>query len=78
VQIVEGIRSDDRVVVDEQSRASFDAALDLYKKRHDKKYSLVDCVSIVAMKYHGITDALTNDHHFEQERFVAMLRDWRT
>jgi predicted nucleic acid-binding protein len=47
--------------------------LELYKNRPDKGYSLVDCVSFVAMRRHGITDALTNDHHFEQEGFVAKL-----
>lgn len=74
VQMVEGIRKDSRVVVDPQSRASFDSGLDMYKGRMDKSYSLVDCVSFLAMKHHGITDALTNDRHFEQEQLVALLR----
>ena len=39
-----------------------------------KGYSLVDCVSFLAMKHHGITEALTNDRHFEQEQLVALLR----
>jgi uncharacterized protein len=73
-QVVEGIRRDSRVVVDPQSRNSFDAGLGLYKDRKDKGYSLVDCVSFLAMKHHGITDALTNDRHFEQEGFKASLR----
>jgi predicted nucleic acid-binding protein len=74
-QMVEGIRKDSRVVVDPQSRASFDSGLGLYKDRKDKGYSLVDCVSFLAMKHHGITDALTNDRHFEQEQLVALLRE---
>jgi len=72
--LVEGIRKDARVVVDEQSRGTFDSGLVLYKDRKDKGYSLVDCVSFLAMTHHGITDALTNDRHFEQERLVALLR----
>ncbi len=72
--LVEGIRKDASVVVDEQSRATFDSGLALYKDRKDKGYSLVDCVSFLAMKHHGIADALTNDRHFEQEQFVALLR----
>lgn len=73
-QMVEGIRGDSRVVVDDQSRKGFDGGLSLYKDRRDRGYSHVDCVSFLAMRHHGITDALTNDHHFEQEQFVALLR----
>ncbi|MBL8880881.1 MAG: PIN domain-containing protein [Phycisphaerales bacterium] len=74
VQIIEGIRGDRRVVVDEQSRATFDGGFVLFKSRGDKHYSLVDCVSFLAMTRHGITVALTNDHHFEQEGLSAKLR----
>jgi len=74
VQIIEGIRKDSRVDVVPQSRATFDRGLVLYKDRKDKGYSLVDCVSFLAMTHHGITDALTNDRHFEQEQFIALLR----
>jgi predicted nucleic acid-binding protein len=50
----------------------FDAALDLYARRLDKEYSLVDCASMVLMKRHGIHHVLTNDHHFRQEGFVVV------
>jgi uncharacterized protein len=72
--LVESIRKDSRLVVDEQSRESFDGGLTLYKARTDKGYSIVDCVSFLAMRHHGIAEALTNDWHFEQEQFVAILR----
>lgn len=72
--LVEDVRRDPRVIVDEQSRKTFDNGLTLYKARQDKRYSLVDCVSFQAMRYHGITEALTNDRDFEQEQFVAILR----
>ncbi|MGO9206581.1 MAG: type II toxin-antitoxin system VapC family toxin [Candidatus Limnocylindrales bacterium] len=74
VSLVEGIRNDSRVVVNEQSRVTFDRGLGLYKGRSDKGYSLVDCVSFLAMQHDGITEALTNDRHFEQEQFIAILR----
>ncbi|MBX3407852.1 MAG: type II toxin-antitoxin system VapC family toxin [Phycisphaeraceae bacterium] len=74
VGVVEGIRKDPRVVVDEQSKRTFDGGLALYKDRPDKEYSLVDCISFLAMKHHGITDALTSDKHFEQEGLIAMLK----
>ncbi|MBS0197966.1 MAG: PIN domain-containing protein [Planctomycetes bacterium] len=74
IQVVEGIRKDPRVTVDEQSRATFDGGLDLYKHRLDRRYSLVDCTSFLSMRRHGITEALAYDHDFEQEQFVALLR----
>ena len=48
-------------------------ALDLYAKRSDKTWGLVDCASFVVMKDEGITDAFTTDRHFEQEGFTALM-----
>jgi predicted nucleic acid-binding protein len=53
-------------------RPLFLRALALYERRLDKEYSLVDCISMIMMRDHGITHALTNDHHFEQEGFVLV------
>lgn len=78
VSLVEGIRKDSRVVVDEQSRSTFNGGLALYKDRGDKRYSLVDCVSFLAMHHHGITAAMTNDRDFEQAGFRALLRTTNT
>jgi predicted nucleic acid-binding protein len=50
------------------------AALSLLESRLDKTYSLCDAVSFVLMREYGITEALTTDHHFEQEGFVRLLR----
>jgi len=58
-----------------QSRNSFLAGLDLYMQRPDKRYSLTDCISMQTMRREGITEALTNDRHFEQEGFRALFRD---
>jgi predicted nucleic acid-binding protein len=73
VQTVEGLRRDSRVTVEEQSRSTFDGGINLYKSRKDKKYSHPDCVSFELMRRYGITEALTNDHHFKQEGFVVLL-----
>ncbi len=54
---------------------SFRAGLDLYTARPDKGYSLTDCISIEAMRGEGLTEALTNDRHFEQEGFRALFGD---
>jgi predicted nucleic acid-binding protein len=63
-----------RVRVYPQSRASFLEGLQLYEQRPDKGYSLVDCISMIKMREEGITEILTNDHHFAQEGFKTLLR----
>jgi predicted nucleic acid-binding protein len=57
-----------------QSRSSFLEGLVLYNARPDKGYSLTDCISMQTMRREGLTDALTNDRHFEQEGFKALFR----
>ena len=47
---------------------------ELYENRADKEWSLTDCISIVIMQEHGLIDAFTNDKHFEQAGFNALLR----
>jgi predicted nucleic acid-binding protein len=56
-----------------QTRAGFLDALALYQARPDKHYSLTDCVSMQAMRREGLTDVLTNDHHFTQEGFHILF-----
>lgn len=73
VQVVEGLRSDNRVTVVEQSRATFDGGLRRYKRCADKEWSLADCISFELMTRDTIAEALTDDHHFEQAGFAAML-----
>lgn len=53
-------------------RLLFARALDLYARRPDKEYSLVDCMSMVVMEERGIRHVLTNDHHFAQAGFVVV------
>ena len=57
-----------------QSRSSFQEGIALYNARPDKGYSLTDCISMVTMRREGLTEVLTNDHHFEQEGFRAIFR----
>ena len=56
-----------------------DQALDkeawrLLENRLDKEWSLVDAVSFRVMENHGMTEALTADHHFEQAHFIQLLK----
>jgi uncharacterized protein len=56
-----------------QTTAGFHDALSLYESRLDKSYSLVDCRSMLAMRELGLTEVLSNDHHFEQEGFAVLF-----
>lgn len=49
-------------------------AWQLLSSREDKNWSLVDCSSFVVMPQKNITEALTNDYHFEQAGFVRLLK----
>jgi uncharacterized protein len=52
----------------------FIRAWDLLNSRSDKEWSLVDAISICQMQQFGVTEALTNDHHFEQAGFTRLLK----
>jgi hypothetical protein len=51
----------------------FGQGLALYADRPDKQWSFIDCISFQMMRQHGLTDALTADHHFTQAGFTAVL-----
>ena len=53
----------------------YQQALALYRARHDKEWSLTDCLSFVLMQREGIHDALTADPDFRQAGFAALLLD---
>jgi len=60
----------DIVWVDEMLSRS---ALALLNARMDKTYSMCDAVSFVLMRDRGVTEALTTDHHFDQEGLQRLL-----
>ena len=50
-----------------------DSAVQLYRTRPDKNWSLTDCLSFVVMERRHLTDALTTDGHFEQAGLNVMM-----
>ena len=70
---VRDILSDPLTQVLPQTSADFGAALALYEARPDKSHSLTDCRSMVALRALGISEVLTNDHHFTQEGFTILF-----
>jgi predicted nucleic acid-binding protein len=71
---VRAVLANVNVAVLPQTHHSFLAGLALYESRVDKGYSLVDCISMNTMRELSLTAILTNDHHFMQEGFTALIR----
>jgi predicted nucleic acid-binding protein len=68
-----GVLANPLVTVLPQTHETFLEGLALYESRLDKAYSLTDCISMQAMRRAGLTDVLTNDHHFTQEGFHILF-----
>ena len=68
------ITEDRETAVVPASSGLLGAGFDLFAAYSDKDWSLTDCISFVVMREHGLTEALTADHHFEQAGFVALLK----
>ena len=72
VAVARQILRDANIQVVPQTRASFESGVALYERRSDKEYSLTDCISMETMRNHGLTQVVTNDHHFTQEGFALL------
>ena len=70
---IEGLRESSDVEIIPASSKLFLLGLKLYKNRLDKEWSLVDCTSFIVMEEMIISEAFTEDHHFEQAGFVIHL-----
>ena len=75
VELERELRRDPSVDFVPQTRVQFREACQLYHQRLDKSWSLVDCASFCLMTQRRMQDALTNDVHFVQAGFRALLRD---
>ena len=74
IDVTNEILRNGRIEVVAQSKTSFSSGFQIFQKRLDKEYSLTDCISMKVMEEKNINEVLTNDHHFEQEGFVILIK----
>jgi predicted nucleic acid-binding protein len=75
IEAIRAVRSDSAITTVAGSASMFLRAFALYSERHDKDWSLTDCISFVVMKERALDSALTADIHFVQAGFRALLRE---
>ncbi len=73
-ELVRRVLSSGATEVVPQSHESFMSGLQRYEQRRDKSYSLQDCVAMNVMEAEGISEILTSDRNFEQERFTILMK----
>ena len=71
--LVDRLKADRTIEIVPQTPALFAGGVALYRRRLDKSYSMVDCISMVLCRQRGIQDVLTADRDFEQEGFTILL-----
>jgi predicted nucleic acid-binding protein len=76
-KIVAAVLGHPQITVVPQTREGFLGGLKRYAARSDKSYSLTDCISMNVMESRGISQILSNDHHFEQEGFSVLINSRR-
>lgn len=69
-QLVYHVSAEANIAVIDQTPDGFEAGLQRYRTYLDKDWSLTDCASMCIMLEKGISDVLTDDHHFEQAGFI--------
>ena len=74
LELLTALEQDGQVEIVPLTENLYEQAFDLFCRRPDKDWGLVDCASFVVMQERGLTEALTTDEHFEQAGFRALLR----
>jgi predicted nucleic acid-binding protein len=72
---IDAMAADPGVVIVSADRGLFDRAAAFKSSFADKEWGLTDCTSFLIMQESEITRALSNDHHFQQMGFRALLLD---
>jgi uncharacterized protein len=73
-KILQQLKDDPDTTIVAAEQRLFEQAVSLFRSRPDKTWSLTDCTSFVVMQERSLTEALTQDHHFEQAGFIALLK----
>jgi len=73
VALMQLLHADPLAKIMPASRALFRAGFELFSRRMDKEWSLVDCISLGVMKQRKLRSAVTADHHFVQAGYRAIL-----
>lgn len=71
---LQSLRADSFTTIVPATSGLLGRGIDLYVRRPDKSWSVIDCISFVIMEDQGLSDGLTADHHFEQAGFNVMLK----
>lgn len=74
VELVSSLKTNPKVKLLPLDAGLQQRGLTLYAQRLDKEWSLTDCITFLVMSDASLTDALTEDHHFEQAGFTALLK----
>lgn len=74
IAVTDRLLGDPWVMIVQSSKDWFARGRELFRNRSDKAWSLTDCISFAVMQYHGLRDALSGDHHFEQAGFNILLK----
>ncbi|HXR76575.1 MAG TPA: PIN domain-containing protein [Bryobacteraceae bacterium] len=69
------IRADARIEIVPFQGELMVTAIELYRDRPDKNWSLTDCLSFVVMERRGLTEELTTDHDFKQASLKTLMLD---
>jgi uncharacterized protein len=74
VEFLQAVRADPLFDVIGYEARFYQAGFNLFAARPDKAWSLTDCISFAVMTERGLSDALTQDHHFEQAGFRVVFK----
>lgn len=67
------LRSEPTVSIVPASSELLGRGFSRFADRLDKEWSLTDCISLIVMEEHGLTEALSSNHHFEQAGFTILF-----
>lgn len=73
VKLLVSLEADPKIAVVPLSERLYKRAFQLFRDRSDKEWGIIDCISFIVMQDHNIIEALTNDEHFRQAGFRALL-----